>query len=289
LSVLGKIDTRLLIALTVGGGAVALVGFLDDRNRLSAGLRLTVHLAAALLAVVCLGGIPPIQVGEHVVEFGWAGYLIGAVTIAWTLNLFNFMDGIDGIAASEAVFVAFGGVLLTIVTGQAHSVPSAALVVGAACFGFLLWNWPPAKIFMGDIGSGYLGYVIGILALSAAGENPAAVWEWLMLGGVFFIDATLTLILRVARGERVHEAHRSHAYQWLARRWGSHKRVTILVLMVNLLWLLPWALVATMYPGRAPWITAGALLPIAGLAVAAGAGRPEHPIETGAVRRGGGC
>lgn len=130
---------------------------------------------------------------------------------------------------------------------------------------------------MGDVGSGYLGYVLGVLPLAASRDNSAAVWIWIILGGTFFVDATLTLARRAARGERVYEAHRSHAYQWLARRWGSHRRVTLLVLLVNLLWLFPCALAAATYPERALWITIAALLPIAALAVAAGAGRPERP------------
>src|SRR5947207_2584935 len=89
------------------------------------------------------------------------------------------------------------------------------------------------RIFMGDVGSGYLGYVIAAPALAATRENPVALWAWLILGGVFFVDATVILLRRVARGERVYQAHRSHAYQWLARRWGSHGQVTCAVLIVN--------------------------------------------------------
>jgi Fuc2NAc and GlcNAc transferase len=273
---IGRVDARLLIALTVGGAVVAVVGFLDDRFGLSAGLRLAVHLAAAFLAVGCLGGVPPVRFGGHVIELGVLGYFVGALAIVWTLNLFNFMDGIDGIAASEAIFVAVGGVLLTAVTHHTYSVSSVALVFAAACCGFLAWNWPPAKIFMGDVGSGFLGYILGVLPLAAMRNDSSAVWSWLILSGVFFVDATLTLARRALRGERVQEAHRSHAYQWLARRWGSHKRVTVLVLFINVLWLLPCALLAARYPGRSQWIALGALLPIVGLALAAGAGRLEY-------------
>jgi Fuc2NAc and GlcNAc transferase len=151
-------------------------------------------------------------------------------------------------------------------------------VFGAACGGFLLWNWPPAKIFMGDVGSGYIGYMVGVLALAAARASPDALWIWLILGGAFFIDATVTLARRAVRGERVHEAHRSHAYQWSARRWG-HKRVTVAVSLLNLVWLLPSALLAMRYPERAVLITVGTLAPLLVLALALGSGRrePEGP------------
>jgi Fuc2NAc and GlcNAc transferase len=129
---------------------------------------------------------------------------------------------------------------------------------------------------MGDVGSGYVGFVIATLALATAGQRPVAAWIWLILGGVFFVDATVTLLRRLMRGERVHEAHRTHAYQWLARSWNNHRRVTLTVLAINLLWLLPCALWATLRPARAATITLVALAPLVALAVAAGAGRSEN-------------
>jgi Fuc2NAc and GlcNAc transferase len=154
-------------------------------------------------------------------------------------------------------------------------VTSAGFLLAASCCGFLLWNWPPARIFMGDVGSGYLGYVIGVLVLALARENAGAVWTWLILGGVFFVDATVTLIRRAARGETVFEAHRSHAYQWLCRRWGRHMRVTLGVTLVNLLWLLPCAVATIALPKYAMWIAFVALLPLVAVALVSGAGRPE--------------
>jgi len=280
----GALSAQLFVALFGGGLAVALVGFLDDRYRVRAGVRLTIHLGAALWALAWLGGMPPLRIGEHVVQLGLVGPVLATLGLMWTLNFFNFMDGIDGIAASEAVFVTGGAALLSLVgasAGMNDSVGLAgldlgpAIVFGAACCGFLIWNWPPAKIFMGDVGSGYTGYVIAVLALSATRTNPAALWSWLILSGLFFVDATVTLVRRTLRGERVQEAHRSHAYQWLARRWRSHRRVTLLFLTINLLWLLPCAALASLHPTRAAWITCIALAPLVPLALAAGAGRRE--------------
>ncbi len=128
---------------------------------------------------------------------------------------------------------------------------------------------------MGDVGSGYLGFVIAVLALADAHDHPGAIWTWLILGGVFFVDATVTLARRLARGERPYEAHRTHAYQWLSRRWGSHRKVTLAVLAVNVCWLFPIAWWAASSPTQAWWLTIVALLPLVVLALAAGAGRPE--------------
>lgn len=272
---LGMLPRRLFVALFGGGIAVALVGYLDDRRRIRPAVRLAVHVCAAVWALLWLGGLPPLRFGTQVVFLGWPGQALALAGIVWVLNLFNFMDGIDGLAASEAIFVAVAAALLSLLGGPADAVASVAWVFAAACAGFLWWNWPPAKIFLGDAGSGYLGYVIAVLALAATHDNPAAVWIWLILGGVFFVDATATLARRTLRGERAHEAHRSHAYQWLARRWRSHRRVTLAVTIVNLLWLLPCALLATRYPSRAAWMVIIALAPLVALAYAAGAGARE--------------
>jgi Fuc2NAc and GlcNAc transferase len=272
LALRGILRPDLLYALAGGGIAVALVGLIDDRRSSSARVRLSVHFAAALWALWWLGGLPPLRIGTYVLTSGWLGDVSGALGIVWAINLFNFMDGIDGIAASEAIFVAVAGSLaLTVNAG----IGLAALTFAAACSGFLLWNWPPAKIFLGDAGSGYLGYVIVVLAVAATRDNPVALWVWLILGGAFFADATVTLVRRALRNERVHEAHRSHAYQWLARRWGSHGKVTLAVLAVNLLWLLPCAVLAALRPRYALAAAIVALSVLGALAVAAGAGRRE--------------
>jgi Fuc2NAc and GlcNAc transferase len=271
----GTIRLDFMCALTGGGIAVALVGFADDRRSLSAAIRVAVHFAAALWALTWLGGLPVLRLGTHLVSPGWAGYLFGALGIVWAINLFNFMDGIDGLAASEAIFIALCGALLNLSMSVDSGVGFAALMFAAACGGFLLWNWPPARIFLGDVGSGYLGYVIVVLAVAATRNNPTALWVWLILGGAFFVDATVTLVRRTLRGERVHEAHRSHAYQWLARRFGSHRKVTLAVMAVNLLWLLPCAIAAARWPRYAGAGVLVAFVPLALLALAIGSGRNE--------------
>lgn len=130
---------------------------------------------------------------------------------------------------------------------------------------------------MGDAGSGYLGYVVAVLAVTASRSNQTAPWIWLILSGIFFVDATVTLVRRALRHERLHEAHRSHGYQWLARRWSSHRNVTLVVMVLNLVWLLPCAVLAARYTRWAAYITAGALAPLAVMAMAIGSGRPERP------------
>jgi len=273
LALRSSIPRDLLLALVGGGIAVAAVGFADDHNSMRAAPRLAVHFLAAAWAVYWLGGLESVRLGSDIVPLGWAGSVLATLGIVWFLNLFNFMDGIDGIAASEAIFIAAAGALLS--RGSDGVVP-AAWVLAASCSGFLLWNWPPAKIFMGDVGSGYLGYTLAVLGLGAARGDATAPWVWLILGGVFLVDATVTLLHRALRGERVYQAHRSHAYQWLARRWRGHRSVTLAVTGLNLLWLAPCAALARAHPSTAAWIALTALLPLAAVVTAAGAGRDEH-------------
>ena len=274
----GQIPVRLFAALGGGGLAVAIAGFIDDRHTLPAGVRFAVHVCAAVWCLAWLGGLPALMFNGRLVDLGWAGDALGVLAIVWVLNLFNFMDGIDGIAASEAVFVVAAAAGLTLLGPRPDGLLVVEIVFVAACAGFLWWNWPPAQIFMGDVGSGFVGYMVAVLALASAREDPAAIWKWLILGGVFFVDATVTLVRRAIRGDPIHEAHRSHAYQWLARRWRSHKRVTLTVVLLNLVWILPCAVLATRHSDAALWMVLVAFLPLVALAVSAGAGRREPAL-----------
>jgi Fuc2NAc and GlcNAc transferase len=242
LSALGAVARRPAWGLLGGGGLVALIGFVDDRRNAAPHWRLIGHVAAAVWVVVWLGGSPPLPVFGSLLKLGSLGYGLAALYLVWMLNLTNFMDGIDGIASIETITVCLAGVLLYAFTGPIESGWLSPLVLASATLGFLVWNWPPAKIFLGDTGSGFLGLMLAALSLQAGWASPNLSWSWVILLGVFIVDATLTLIRRVVRGERFYEAHRSHAYQHAARRWGAHKPVTLTVGAINLCWLFPISL-----------------------------------------------
>jgi Fuc2NAc and GlcNAc transferase len=239
------IVSSLYWALLGAGAGIALLGFLDDHGHIAARWRLLGHFAAAVWALYWLGGLPPLAVFGGQLDLGWLGHVLAAFYLVWLLNLYNFMDGIDGIASVEAICVSLGGVLvyLLVASPQAPGMGGwlVPLLLAAAVAGFLVWNFPPARIFMGDAGSGFIGIVLGVLSIQAAATQPALLWCWLILLGVFVVDATLTLLRRLLRGEKVYEAHRSHAYQFAAREHGRHLPVTLAVLAVNLLWLIPVA------------------------------------------------
>ena len=147
------------------------------------------------------------------------------------MNLYNFMDGIDGIAAVETVTIAAGYLAVTAGGGTPSPFEGLALAIAGATLGFLVWNWAPARIFLGDVGSVPLGFLTGALMLDLAVRTSLA--AALILPLYFAADATLTLATRLARGEKPWEPHRDHAYQRAARGLSSHAAVTTQVLIVN--------------------------------------------------------
>ena len=262
-----------LLALCCAGSIVAIAGHLDDRQKISgATVRLFLHAISAVILIVGVGIPSELALFDQTVNTGIVGSILGVVYLVWLLNLFNFMDGTDGIAASEAIFVLLAGALLSYhVLSDANHSP-AAIVLAASTFGFILYNWSPAKIFMGDVGSGFLGIVIGGLSLIAANQDRELLWVWIILLAVFVSDATVTLIRRLLRKQKPHVAHRSHAYQHLAIRLDSHAKVALLVLAINIAWLLPIAFLVAdkQLDGTTGVIIAYVPLLIAALAFGAG-------------------
>jgi len=228
-------------ALFGAGIGVSVVGLVDDHGHIAARWRLLAHFSCAAWILYWIG-VPRFDWMGNTVDLGAVGAVLAALYLVWMLNLYNFMDGIDGIAGVEALIVGAGGTAIYWLAGLPFASDAGLpVLLAAAVLGFLVWNLPPAKIFMGDAGSGFLGLMLGALSLQAAVARPALLWCWLVLLGVFIVDATVTLIRRLLRGERVHEAHRSHAYQHASREFGAHRPVTLAVAAINVFWLLPWA------------------------------------------------
>ncbi|MGQ0558836.1 MAG: MraY family glycosyltransferase [Sphingosinicella sp.] len=244
----GLVASAIVTAMIGGGLLVAAIGWLDDHRHVRAFARIVVHVAAAAIVVWQLGAFPLVSI----VPFwdpSWqaAAVLLTLLLLVWMVNLFNFMDGIDGIAASETAVVATAGAGLAWAAGVAvPEVLLPPLILAASALGFLWWNWPPARVFMGDVSSGFLGLALGSLTLAAGQQAPRLAAAWIALAAVFIADATVTLARRLLRGERVYEAHRSHAYQRLSRRWDSHQSVTLFTISVTLFFCFPVAyLIAT--------------------------------------------
>lgn len=231
----GWIPVRAAIGFDGGCLAVAVIGWLDDHSSRPALLRVLVHAGAATWAVAWLGGYGRLTVGSISVSLGPPGPILAVLGIAWATNLYNFMDGIDGIAATEGVAVGvFGGALLA--SAGEPGLALVCFVVAASSAGFLPWNWSPARIFMGDVGAGVLGFSFATLAMASENAGGPPVVLWVLLLGVFVFDSTVTLTRRVLRGERWYAAHRSHAYQRAVSSGWTHAAVsrTVALLSVGL-------------------------------------------------------
>src|SRR5579863_2670578 len=218
------------VNLTIAADMVALaaVSWLDDRRGLSPGIRLLAQFAAV---VAGLWALPHGAVFQNWLPLGLERVVL-ALAWVWFLNLFNFMDGIDGMAGSEAAAIGVGLVLVLSLGGARDiGILAPAAAIAAAALGFLVWNWAPARIFMGDVGSVPLGYVLGYLLcrLTLDGWWKAA----LILPAYFLADATLTLLRRLARGERIWQAHREHFYQRAVQRGLGHDAVVLRVIAAN--------------------------------------------------------
>ena len=274
LGAVGAIPIRLTIALLVSGGAVAVVGFIDDKWQVAAPVRLVVHVAAVSFYVFLLSRLPPIDFGIATVDLGIVGAALGGLALVWFLNLYNFMDGIDGLASVEAMSTAAAATAFLAALGIESPTLLAFPLLIAAVGGFLIWNWPPARIFMGDAGSGFLGFFLGGLAWFTVNAGQLSIWVWFILFGTFFVDATVTLLRRWWHGESLATAHRSHAYQRLSRRFRSHLPVTLGVLVVNVFWLTPLAWVATVHPSWGAVLLLIAWAPLVVLTWRWGAGLP---------------
>jgi UDP-N-acetylmuramyl pentapeptide phosphotransferase/UDP-N-acetylglucosamine-1-phosphate transferase len=253
------------LALWLGAAAMlAAVSWLDDRRGLGALPRIAAQLIAVGLVLIPTGfsglansfGPPP-----------WLVLPLIALAWVWFVNLYNFMDGIDGITGVETACLAFGILAL----GWPQTDAAAAAIMGAA-LGFLAWNWPPARIFLGDVGSVPLGFLLGALLLSLAGDGHWA--SALILPLYYLADATLTLLRRAARREKIWRAHREHFYQRATQGGLSHARVSLAVLGCNLV-LIGLAVLAK-DPARAWLCLAGAALIVAATLAYFGTRRVRH-------------
>ncbi len=237
---LGFVTQTGSLALIGAGLFLAILGLFDDFGHIAAHWRLLGHFFACTLAIFWLGGMPSITFFVWTLPANFIADGLAIIYLVWLLNLYNFMDGIDGLAGVEAVSICLGAAGIYWLSGL-PGLMVLPLFLAASVVGFLFWNFPPARIFMGDAGSSFLGFILGVLSIQAASINKAYFWSWLILLGVFIVDATFTLARRAFHGAKIYEAHRSHAYQQATSLFGGHLPVTLSVLVINVLWLFPLA------------------------------------------------
>jgi len=278
----GTVAPGLATALIGGSLVTAAVGWADDRRGLRASLRLIAHLFAATWAVFWLGGFPQLSVGDAEFRLGLSGSILAVLAIVWLINLYNFMDGIDGIAGVTALVVAGFGAFFLASAGNVDLANLALLIAGAS-LGFLVYNWSPARIFLGDVGSGSLGLYFGVLAIASENSRTVPFMVWMFLLGVFLVDATVTLLRRMVRGEQWYKAHNNHAYQRAVRAGYSHAQVSLAVALIN--GLVGVGIIITSRAGQS-WMLLGALELAALVALYVGVEK-LHPMRRADHRRVG--
>ncbi len=251
-----------LLSIIISSVFVASIGFWDDYQSIPARWRFSVHIIASLIILSCLPQFPPLDFFGISLNTSIFGFIFYTLALAWLLNLYNFMDGIDGFASSEAMSVSLSAALLLLIQGDTQW--SLVLVLLSVCVaGFLIWNWPHAKIFMGDACSGFLGFILGVLALMTTLDGIMNLWSWFILLAVFITDASITLGSRLLNGEKWYQAHRTHAYQCYAlqliqqleetgleksvARTYVHKQINCQLILINICWLLPLAMMTSRY------------------------------------------
>ena len=226
LFITNQIEQNLFYALLFGA-VISIVSFFDDIYELSPKIRLMVQAIVAIGGLYFLGGFETFTFVIFDIQNAIFTNIFAFFMIIWFINLYNFLDGINGYAGSEAIFLALAGFILF---GGNHF-----LVLAVAVLGFLFWNWNKAKIFMGDVGSTLLGYNIAIFTIYYANEQATNFWIWIILFGVYWFDATLTLIRRKLNKEKLSQAHKKHGYQRLTQAGWSHYKVTNYSIGLNII------------------------------------------------------
>jgi Fuc2NAc and GlcNAc transferase len=220
-----SIDKTLYFAL-IPGILLACVSLIDDLIHIKPALRLLTQIISVSLSLIILKGIGPIDISIIEIKPSLILNIVTIIGAVWFINLYNFLDGIDGYASIEAIMVS--------IVMYAFTMNAVNLILVAATLGFLIWNWPKAKIFMGDIGSTQLGFVLVILGIQFNNELEFSIVQWIMLTSLFWFDATLTLFRRWRNKEKLTVAHKKHAYQRAVQSGLTHQKAILVSLVMNL-------------------------------------------------------
>jgi UDP-N-acetylmuramyl pentapeptide phosphotransferase/UDP-N-acetylglucosamine-1-phosphate transferase len=230
-----SVPLREVMAISLGAGLVALVGWLDDIRRLSYRIRLAVQAISSAIILVAIGHFHTITapfIGE--IHLRTMGIPFALIWIMGLTNAYNFMDGIDGIAGGQALIAGSGWAIMGFMSGQPF-VGLIGVLLAATSLGFLFHNWPPARIFMGDVGSAFIGFILAVLPVIAGQKNARFMIAGALLVWPFIFDASITLARRMMHKENVFEAHRSHVYQRLVVAGYSHRFVTLIYIGLALI------------------------------------------------------
>lgn len=259
---LGWMPTWLVLVVGIGGASAGCVGFVDDLRGIPAARKLAAQVAlAAWGGAVVLGFLDLPGFRQLALPLQVACFALGLFVSVWFMNMYNFIDGADGMAIGGAVYICVAAIVVLGFRGGERELGYAFALLAACCLGFLPFNLPPASIFMGDAGSIFLGYCLGGLLFISLLRDQLSAWSCIAILGYYIGDTTTTGLYRLMFVKRWYGAHRSHAYQNLARVLGSHAKITYGIALYNVFWALPLAIWSAVVPGMGPVAAALALVP----------------------------
>lgn len=245
LYLMNVVNFELMLVFAIGAGMAAIIGYIDDLRGIDSIMKLFLQLLLALWILYIFNGGP-----LNMIEWlnGWPSWVISSFLLVWLINVYNFIDGIDGLAITGAMLILLTLLLTFVISNQSSVLVTLFLVLLTSCFGFLFFNWPKASIFMGDSGSIFLGYCFGAFIIYSLMMDEISFLTWLVVFGYYLGDTTTTTLIRIVLVKKWYSTHRSHAYQNLARILNNHSIVTIGVIIYHVLWLLPLAVWTVLKP-----------------------------------------
>ena len=223
--ILGKIESQLFFAL-LSGIPLIIISIIDDIVSLSPKIRFITQFISSALALFFLKGLHLLDLGFVQLNWLWPLTIFSLFGMIWFINLYNFIDGIDGYASMEAIFVSSALYFFT--------KSEVTLILAIAALGFLPWNWQRAKIFMGDVGSTVIGFILIVFGIYFQNTGEFSIINWLILTSLFWFDATFTLYRRWKNKEQLSVAHRKHAYQRIVQAGWSHQKTTVSGFFINI-------------------------------------------------------
>lgn len=235
--ILKYLSFELFMSQIIGGMLLGMVGWIDDRKHVPVIIRFACHFLSAISLLYLFNWLPVIKILGDQFFIYFFGTIIFCIYSVWMINLFNFMDGIDGIAVSELIVPS---VFIAIVFGinNHYELSLISVVIIASSILFYKYNWPPSKMFMGDVFSGFIGFYFASITLYINNVIKMSVLIVPVLLSVFIYDATITLVRRLLKKEKIWQPHSTHYYQKFAKKYG-HKKVTVLVIIINIILFVP--------------------------------------------------
>jgi Fuc2NAc and GlcNAc transferase len=240
------IASEITISMVIGLVIVSIVALINDYKNLSPLIRTVIYIISAGFSLYIIDGFESVVINNYSYNLGYIGYCLGILFLVWLTNLYNFMDGTDGFAATQTICVSLFCFYLFYLS---NNIPFfiIMLCLVSTTIGFLFWNWSPAKIFMGDVGSCSIGFFFGLLSIYTENKGIISITVWVILLAPFIADATFTLIKRVVNNEKWYEAHNSHAYQKLHKHGISHSQIASCLFVINVAVIWPIAYFAHTY------------------------------------------